>query len=103
MKEPFDYWPILSAAFKAINNPPGIFRGRGSFTYVIARDWDAAGCALALGQMREFLAGGDDEARCRWLMDDMASMYDPLVDFESYRECVLWVRDQLEASAAGAT
>jgi hypothetical protein len=99
MTYPFDYWPALSAAFSSMNDPPGKFRGPDAFTYVIAQDWKLAGIVEALAEMRDFLAGGDDEARCRWLMDDMASMYDPLTDFASYRECVLWVRDQLEAGA----
>jgi hypothetical protein len=99
MKDPFDYWPVLSAAFSSMNDPPGRLRGREAFIYVIGRDWNAGGRTKALNEMRDFLAGGDDEDRCRWLMDDMASMYDPLTDFASYRECVLWVRDQLEAGA----
>jgi hypothetical protein len=66
----------------------------------MGRDWGPSGVAEARDEMRAFLAGGDDEARCRWLMDDMAPMYDPLTDFASYRECVLWVRDLLEAGAA---
>jgi hypothetical protein len=97
MTDPFDYWPILSAVMSGIDDPPGRLRGREAFLYVLERDWTPAGCGRALNEMRDFLAGGDDEARCRWLMDDMASMYDPLTDFASYRECVLWVRDQLEA------
>jgi hypothetical protein len=99
MNDPFDYWPVLSAAFSGINDPPGRLRGREAFTYVLTHDWGPSAVAEARDEMREFLAGGDDEARCRWLMDDMASMYDPLTDFASYRECVLWVRDQLEAGA----
>jgi hypothetical protein len=99
MTDPFDYWPALSAAIAGINDPPGKLRGREAFIYVMANHWGPSGVAEARDEMRDFLAGGDDEARCRWLMDDIASMYDPLVDFASYRECVLWVRDQLEAGA----
>jgi hypothetical protein len=97
MTEPLDYWPALSAAIASINDPPGMLRGREAFIYVMAKHWGPSGRIEARDEMRDFLAGGDDEARCRWLMDDMAPMYDPLTDFASYRECVLWVRDQLEA------
>jgi hypothetical protein len=99
MSDPFDRWPVLSAAFSGINDPPGKLRGREAFVYVLANHWGPRGRAEALAEMRDFLAGGDDEERCRWLMDDMASMYDPLVDFPSYRDCVRWVRDQLAAGA----
>jgi hypothetical protein len=102
MTDPFHSWPALSAAFSSFNDPPGKLRGRHAFVHVIGRDWQPDGRAEALLEMRAFLAGGDDEARCRWLMDDMASMYDPLVDFASYRDCVRWVRDQLEAGAREA-
>jgi hypothetical protein len=102
MTYPVELWSVLAAAFSSMNDPPGRLRGREAFTHVIGHDWNAGGCANALAEMRDFLAGGDDEERCRWLMDDMAGMYDPLVDFPSYRDCVLWVRDQLEASAKEA-
>jgi hypothetical protein len=98
--EPFDSWPILSAALSGINDPPGRLRGREAFIHVMASHWGPKGRQEALAEMRNFLAGGDDEDRCRWLMGDLAPMYDPLVDFASYRDCVRWVRDQL---AAGAT
>ncbi len=99
MTYPVALWSVLAAAFSSMNDPPGRLRGQKAFTHVMGQDWNAGGCANALAEMRDFLAGGDDEDRCRWLMDDMASMYDPLVDFPSYRACVLWVRDQLEAGA----
>ncbi|HEX3907520.1 MAG TPA: hypothetical protein VHW92_06285 [Mycobacteriales bacterium] len=103
MTYPVELWPVLAAAFSGMNDPPGRLRGREAFTHVIGLDWNAGGRATALVELRDFLAKGADEERCRWLMDDMASMYDPLVDFPTHRACVLWVRDQLEAGARSST
>jgi hypothetical protein len=103
MTVPVEQWPVLAAAFSILDDPPGRLRGREAFTHAIGLDWNAGGRANALAELRDFLAGGDDDDRCQWLMDDMASMYDPLVDFPTYRACVLWVRDQLEAGARSST
>ena len=90
----------LGPFWASMDDPPPGLTGRDAFSHVIfPTTGTVPACIKPLAELRDFLAGGDDEERCRWLMDDMASMYDPLVDFASYRDCVLWVRDQLEASA----
>lgn len=99
MSDPYELWPVLFGAIGGFDDPPPGLTGRQDFERNITVGWGPGGLARALAELRDFLAGGDDEARCRWLLDDMATMYDPLVDFASYRECVLWVRDRLIAGA----
>ena len=102
MSDPYERWPTLFGAFGELEDPPPGLTGRQDFERNIKVGWNQAGLAQALAELLDFVAGGDSEERCRWLLDDMASMYDPLVDFPSYRDCVRWLLEQLEArSRAG--
>lgn len=92
--QPHQRWPALYAMLTGLDDPAPGTTARES----VRRDLrlGQVDVTAARAELAEFAAGGADEARCRWLLDDLATLYDPVADFGSYRRCVEWLRHELE-------
>jgi hypothetical protein len=98
---PRDRWPALWNAFGAFyEDMPEHLTSREAFDLELRLHNDPPGITAALEEYDEFAAGGDDEARCEWLLGDFEPSYDPEFDFGSNQACVFWVRDRLRAAVS---
>jgi hypothetical protein len=92
-RRPSERWRVVWGLFVAFDDPPLTMEPCESLRFDLKVNQDQIPRWRA--DLDDFVAGGIEEERCAWFTRSLACMYDPLVEFASYREFMLWLRDEL--------